>query len=100
MAQDIDFAIRHKGTAEAGSACFIALNRTEGAWFDGSGRPRGMATIDEDGARLFYRVSRSEAGAFRKWAEWVFCDIASRGVSDGSKRLSGRFPSYYVESRS
>ena len=84
-----DFGIRHKGTAPQGSA----------VWYADTGnrrtreRPRNLARVDHDGQTYFYKVSRAEAGRFRRWAEAVFL------ANDGRDHLAGRFPSYSVETR-
>ena len=81
-----DFGICHKGTARPGGYTVINGRAYDSAW----NRPRGHAAIEQDGSTYFYRVSRDEAGAFRRWAERVFCNF-------GENRLRGTFPSYYVD---
>ena len=84
------FASAHRGTASSGRA----WHAPDGGAYGTSDRPRGMAAVDDgDGSRLFYKVSRAEAGKFRRWAEAVFLK------NDGRDHLAGRFPKYSVETR-
>jgi len=84
------FAPAHQGTATAGRA----WHAPDGGAYTTSDRPRGMVAVDDgDGSRLFYRVSRRDAGKFRRWAEAVFL------ANDGRDRIAGRFPEYGVEAR-
>ena len=56
--------------------------------------PTGMVVVDDGrGAVWFYKVGRSDARAFRVWAEAVFLG------GDRDYRLAGRFPSYGVVAR-
>ncbi len=84
------FASAHRGTASAGRA----WHAPDGGAYTTSDRPRGMVAVDDgDGTTFFYRVSRCEAGAFRRWAEAVYLS------NDGRDRLAGQFPEYSVVKR-
>ena len=80
-----DFAPFHAGTARPGGH----------AWINGKPYsflpPRGHVAVEEDGSFHFYRASRSERGAFRRWAINVFAGMSRR-------RLIGAWPSYRVVS--
>jgi hypothetical protein len=85
------FAHRRQGTAWDGRP----YHAPDGALYGRYDRPRGCASLwrHSDARTEFYRVSRHEAGAFRRWAEAVFLH------DDGRDRLAGRFPHYYVTNR-
>ena len=79
-----DFAAYHAGTARPGGH----------AWIDGgaytSTPPRGHVAVYDDGSTYFYRVSRRERGAFRRWVADAFSGANCR-------RLRGRWPQYEVQ---
>ena len=81
-----DFSFNHVATAKAGGAAFI-----DGCAYSVGNRPRGLVAVYDDGSMLLYRVSRSERGAFRAWAEDVFGGM-------NCNKLRGAWPEYTVRS--
>ena len=79
-----NFSHRHVATAMPGGAAFIA-----GHAYTVGNRPRGLVAVYDDGEMILYRVSRSERGEFRRWAEYVFSG------ANGNK-LKGAWPEYTV----
>ena len=58
----------------------------------GNEKPQqGECFVDDgDVTRYFYRVARGHRRSFRRWAQYTF-------DTDGSKRLCGSWPAYYME---
>lgn len=53
-------------------------------------RPRGCATVEDDGAVLIYRVSRKEKRAFKAWVAATFAGM-------NLKKVRGVWPQYFME---
>ena len=80
-----NYAAYHAGTAPAGGHVWI----NGGAY--ACAPPRGHVAVADDGSTYFYRVSRRERGAFKRWAADVFS-------GPNCKRLRGAWPRYEVVS--
>jgi hypothetical protein len=81
-----DFASAHVATARSGEYVMIKNQACMNIW----DCPRGHVAVEDDGKTYFYRVSRSERGAFRQWAADVFSGMNCR-------KLRGAWPAYHVE---
>ena len=83
----MDFARHHAGTAYDGRPWYAPDGKPYAVW----DRPRGHVAVREDNRALFYRVSRSQRGDFKRWAERVFAGM-------NCNRLEGAWPDYQVVS--
>ena len=83
----MDFAAYYEGTAYDGRPWFAPDGNAYQVW----DRPRGYVAVREDNRALFYRVSRSQRGDFKRWAANAFTGM-------NCNRLTGAWPDYQVVS--